>query len=145
MIGAPKHIAVSVDGSDAARLALEWAAGLARALQVRLTVIHAAKAPGEAKHLGYYEEFCEGEKKITNEAVDHAREVHSELDVDGEFHEGRPVDVLIDASDRADLLVVGSRGMEGFKELLIGSVSQRVAEHARCAVAIVRPVQGNAA
>src|SRR5262249_50314972 len=53
--------------------------------------------------------------------------------------EGNPVDVLLDESKNADLLVVGTRGLGGFKELLLGSVSQQCAPHASCPVVIVPP------
>jgi nucleotide-binding universal stress UspA family protein len=46
------------------------------------------------------------------------------------------VDVLVDASAAADLVLVGSRGLKGFKAL--GSVSERVANRARCSVIVVR-------
>ena len=45
---------------------------------------------------------------------------------------------LIDMSERADLVVIGSRGKGGFRGLRVGSVSQRVIAHARCTVAVVR-------
>jgi nucleotide-binding universal stress UspA family protein len=53
-------------------------------------------------------------------------------------HERTPAKALIEASDGADLLVVGSRGLGGFKGLLLGSVSQQCSHHARCPVTIVR-------
>lgn len=49
-----------------------------------------------------------------------------------------PVSALVEASASADLVVVGSRGRGGFKELLLGSVSSGVAERALCPVAVVR-------
>jgi len=52
-------------------------------------------------------------------------------------HEESPAKVLVDASDGADLLVVGSRGLGGFKGLLSGSMSQQCSLHARCPVVIV--------
>jgi nucleotide-binding universal stress UspA family protein len=46
--------------------------------------------------------------------------------------------VLLDASDTADLLVVGSRGHGGFTEALLGSVSQHCVHHAHCPVVVIR-------
>ncbi|HEY6016712.1 MAG TPA: universal stress protein, partial [Gaiellaceae bacterium] len=50
---------------------------------------------------------------------------------------GPPVRALLEAARDADLLVVGSRGRHGFPGLLLGSVSQQVANHAACPVVIV--------
>jgi nucleotide-binding universal stress UspA family protein len=48
----------------------------------------------------------------------------------------RPVDVLVRASDSADMVLVGSRGLHGLKAL--GSVSEQVAHKARASVLVVR-------
>jgi nucleotide-binding universal stress UspA family protein len=50
-----------------------------------------------------------------------------------------PAPGLLAAADQADLLVVGARGFGGFRELLLGSVSQQCLHHARVPIAIVRP------
>ena len=51
---------------------------------------------------------------------------------------GHPVDALVDASTRAGLVVVGSRGRGGFRGMLLGSVSQGVLRHSAGPVAVVR-------
>ena len=49
----------------------------------------------------------------------------------------RAVDSLVIASEEADLVVVGSRGLSGIRAL--GSVGERVAHEAHCPVLVVRP------
>ena len=55
--------------------------------------------------------------------------------------QGEPAHVLVQESENADLLVVGLRGLGGFKRLLLGSVSYQVAHHAPCPVVIVPPAK----
>jgi len=52
--------------------------------------------------------------------------------------EGHPAPLLIEASEGADLVVVGCRGYGGFAGMLLGSVSQHLTAHARCPVVVVR-------
>jgi nucleotide-binding universal stress UspA family protein len=66
------------------------------------------------------------------------RERFPEVDVVLEVTCGYPVAVLADASTRADLLVVGSRGLGAVGSTVLGSVSRGVLHHARCPVAVVR-------
>ncbi|MGH8916933.1 MAG: universal stress protein, partial [Actinomycetes bacterium] len=50
---------------------------------------------------------------------------------------GLPADELVKASEGADMIVLGRRGMGGFARLLMGSVTSQVAQHAQCPVLIV--------
>lgn len=58
--------------------------------------------------------------------------------VQPQVKEGNAAKLLIDLSEDADLLVVGSSGYGGFAGMLLGSVSQQVTAHARCTVVVVR-------
>lgn len=64
----------------------------------------------------------EGEPEVTHEVISGAR----------------PAEILIERSQDAALLVVGSRGLGGFRGLLLGSVSQQCVHHAKCPVVVVR-------
>ena len=48
-----------------------------------------------------------------------------------------PAEALVELSDGADLLVVGSRGRGGFSSLLLGAVSHAAVLHARCPVVVI--------
>src|SRR5438128_4998929 len=60
------------------------------------------------------------------------------LKITTEIHKGYAKRVILDEAEQwgADLIVLGSHGYSGFKRLLLGSVSQTVATHARCSVEI---------
>jgi len=60
------------------------------------------------------------------------------VEITSAVRRGAAAEVLLDAADEADLLVVGSQGHGGFAGMLLGSVSQHCVRHARCPVAIIR-------
>lgn len=57
--------------------------------------------------------------------------------VEVRVEEGNASEMLVQASKDAQLLVVGSRGHGGFTGMLLGSVSQHLVTHARCAVTVM--------
>ena len=130
------RIVVGVDGSVSSRQALAWAAQEARVRGAGLQVVYCTFYRPEL--LQSYEGIAGDEQGILDRAVARARALEPTVDVVGYRAGPPPAKSLVEASAGADLLVVGVRGLGGFQELLLGSVSQQCARHARCPVAIVR-------
>jgi nucleotide-binding universal stress UspA family protein len=79
-------------------------------------------------------------KAATERASKRLRAGPSKLQITSDVVRGNPVHIILDRAERwgSDLIVVGSHGYRGFTKLLLGSVSQAVASHAKCSVEIVR-------
>jgi nucleotide-binding universal stress UspA family protein len=133
--GSSHRIVVGVDGSDMASKALDWAAAEADRTGAVLE-IQTAYEPGYV-HVTK-DEIQRGMDLLVKEAAARVAELAPGVATISETHEESPATVLIKASDGADLLVVGSRGLGGFKGLLLGSVSQKCSHHAQCPIIIVR-------
>jgi nucleotide-binding universal stress UspA family protein len=76
-------------------------------------------------------------KELTS-AISQTVSADSSVKISTSVQEGNAAQVLLEAADGADLLVVGSRGHGGFTGALLGSVSQHCAHHAPCPLVIVR-------
>ncbi|WP_216216604.1 universal stress protein [Amycolatopsis aidingensis] len=130
-------IVVGVDGSDSALLAVRWAASEARRRDLPLRLLHIgvtypliARGPDE----GIVEQGNEWVASAAGVAAEAAPGVRTERKV----ALGDPAQMLVEASERARMLVLGSRGLGGFASLLLGSVAVTVAAHAHCPVVVLR-------
>jgi len=133
-----KPIIVGVDGSESSADALRQGKRLAEALQLPVEVVTAWTWPAFVEGAGYFGEWSpeEDARTIAEEAVKQV--FGSEASgVTIRIAQGPPAKLLIEASEGASVLVVGSRGHGGFAGLLLGSVSSACAEHARCPVLVV--------
>ena len=140
-------IVVGVDNSDGAKAALRFALEEAKLRGASLRAVHAWRyapidAPGiEAANrpmLGV--EFADLQRSVeaSLEATLHeAIPDPGRVDVERRIVDGTAAAALVEESRGAELLVVGSRGLGGFRGLLLGSVGQQVAHHAACPVVIV--------
>jgi nucleotide-binding universal stress UspA family protein len=111
----PQAVVVGVDGSAESGVAFAVARSLAERFDASLRAVASTKDQVD---------------------LERARAIAPEL----EEQPGRAVELLVAASDSADLVLVGSRGLHGLKAL--GSVSERVAYQARSSVLVVRPGPG---
>lgn len=141
------RLVVGVDGSPTATLAVRWAAREAVLRDASLELVSAWEVPVTGVGFGYgfapvpdemLKGLVQGAEELLAKEAEQARDVAPDLDITTRVAEGPAAPALIDASRDADMLVVGSRGMGGFRELLLGSVSAQCAHHAACPVVIVR-------
>jgi nucleotide-binding universal stress UspA family protein len=138
-------IVVGIDGSGPARLAVRWAAREAGLRHADLVLVSAWNLPLDGYNFGdvpFTEEALkaleiEAEERLA-EAAEEARSVSTDLWIMTHAIQGQAAGVLLHASRDADLLVIGSRGLGGFRGLLLGSVSQQCVDHASCPVVVVR-------
>jgi nucleotide-binding universal stress UspA family protein len=136
-------VVVGVDDSAGARKALAWAAEQALRSDATLRVVHAYQlnlAWIDAGHpdLPMWEKRAqERGLEVVETVVDDILGTGRPRGVQLCAVEGDPAAVLLAEAEHADLVVVGSRGRGGVAGLLLGSVSQRLAQHAACPVVIV--------
>jgi nucleotide-binding universal stress UspA family protein len=144
-------IVVGIDGSESARLAVRWAAREAELRHLSLELVSAWDMPVYGFSFGAAANIDDVLKALRMaaeghlaEAIDEVRAVSTDIEVSTNVVEGQAAAVLVDAAREADLLVVGSRGLGGFRDLLLGSVSQQCANHAACPVVVVRHLHDTA-
>jgi nucleotide-binding universal stress UspA family protein len=146
-----KQIVVGTDGSQRANLAVDAAIELARQNGSTLHVVHAHRVISGAQgaagaelgiapvdvvkaNAGIHEQG----QTICEQVVDRAKRagVHAEAHCVG----GDAADSLIRIAEtaKADLIVVGNRGMEGVRRFFLGSVPNKISHHAPCSLLIVR-------
>ena len=75
-------------------------------------------------------------EKLTAD-VAHLVAEHPDVRVSHQAVHGRPASILVEGSEHADMLIVGPRGLGGFRGLVLGSVSEQVVRHAKCPVVVV--------
>jgi nucleotide-binding universal stress UspA family protein len=143
-----ERIVVGTDGSDTAAEAVRHAVELAQSTGAELHVVSAfepvpqsrlreeqAELPGDIAHaVGPNEDV----NVILEGAAGPARE--QGIEVRTHAREGDPADAILDVAEetKADLIVVGNKGMTGAKRFLLGSVPNKVSHHAPSGVYIVR-------
>jgi nucleotide-binding universal stress UspA family protein len=144
-------IVVGVDGSDASRDAMRWAAEEARLRSTSLVAVYTwsfipPQPIGDPGMLavpvgdlpGQLSAEEEAARAALDAAVDEALGGESGVEVERKLAEGDAGDVLVAESADAELLVVGSHGRSGFKAAILGSVSRHVVAHASCPVVVVK-------
>jgi nucleotide-binding universal stress UspA family protein len=150
--GQGSGVVVGLDGSTHAQKALGWAAKEAADRGTSLTAVLA---------WGLFDQFHADEnhdfdptyrsadamaalEKMLEGFFEKQREAVAGLEIRKVVLNDLPAAALLFAAGGAELLVVGARGLGGFRELLLGSVSHRCLVHATCPTVVVRAAEASA-
>lgn len=133
-------IVVGVDGSPLSVEALRWAARLAAGIGGQITAVMAWEYPANAVMGSFPGAEWDPEQDAEQRLHSAARKAFGDPLPEGlslETVQGPARHVLLERSRDAELLVLGSRGLGGFRGMLLGSVSAACAEHATCPVLVL--------
>lgn len=144
-----KNIIVPTDGSVNSKRALEHAIVLASSLGASITLVYVANIVSVISNFdqipnasGYVTEQVALDMEEEGKGVldDFAKEVPEGIDVKTVFEVGSPGPAVLSVAKKykANLIVMGSRGLGPLKGLFMGSVSSYVVTHSGCPVLIVK-------
>ena len=146
-------ILVPIDGSEHSDRVLNYALDLAEKYSAEIKLLSVAQpvvATGPmfltqpmlppASTAIYVKGIEVAHEKMLAEAFKKAKETKPNINSSKQLVNGRPADKIVEIANEGnfDLIVMGSRGAGGIKEFFLGSVSDRVADEARCPVLLVK-------
>ena len=143
-----RSIVVGTDGSETAGEAVRQATDLASKVGAQIHLVSAYEPVSEGrlreerKEVPADLEWMVNPREDVESTLKEAAEQIGEAGVQVETYsrQGDPADAILDVAEeqKADLIVVGNKGMTGAKRFLLGSVPNKVSHHAPCSVMIIR-------
>ena len=137
-----KRILVAHDGSRSSEKALKKAMEMAKRFNSSITVISVVPELYltellEMDRLKISETLTDEAKKTMEKIKKSTRGIKSLKTV---IRQGNPAEEILDAAEKmkADVIVTGSHGRRGAQRFLLGSVSSRIVDHAKCSVFVVK-------
>ena len=138
------NILVPVDGSENSYRALDAALILSEKLGSNISVIHVMEEI-PITHIGsekLLNELLETYKKENQDILSKCSQIATQkgLTIKTVLLQGNPASAILDFSkkEKFDLVIMGSRGLGKFKELILGSVSSKIVHHSPCGIFIIR-------
>jgi nucleotide-binding universal stress UspA family protein len=131
-------IVVGTDGSETAREAVRQATRLAATIGARIELVSAYEPVPDGRPDGWSVSTRDEVERTLREMA--AEVTAAGVDVTTYARQGDPAAALLDVAEerRADLIVVGNKGMTGADRFLLGSVPSKVTHHAPCSVLVIR-------
>ena len=136
---AMKRLLLGIDGSEDSYKAASFAADLAERLGASVTLIYVVS---DKSTVGFIAKptYVSEENVLAGGRLDRPKKYLQERNIpfDTVVEMGDPADVILRMADRGyDAIVVGTRGLSGLREMVMGSVSQKIVQHSRIPVLVV--------
>ena len=137
------ELVVGVDGSVASYAAVSWAAHEATMRGLPIKLVHVVAPTLMSSTMAPNDTITQEQEDKARQILDQARRIVDERtaeappNVHAELRYAGVVATLVDASRDAQMIVVGSRGLDAFGRQMLGSVSSGLLHHAHCPVAII--------
>lgn len=143
-------IVVGVDGSDISKAAIAWAARAAARYDCPLHLVTAQAATAAYGGLmmasqEFYDDLEQATKEVLVEARAVAADAAPGITAATMIVHGSPIPAMLDQSESARMLVLGTRGLGALRGALLGSVTSALVAHAQCPVVVVPPGDAPAA
>ena len=149
----PKLILSPIDFSDPSHEALDTAAALASDMKSELLLVHVVPMLPRLPSPAMIFNEAEFEQELRKDAEKRLTELTNKLTAKGlktRFELGTANDVAMEIirigeQNRADLIVIATHGMSGWREIAFGSVAEKVVKDATIPVLVLRPKAAAAA
>jgi len=135
-------IVVAYDGSKGSEKALEWAVMLSGKVKTEITVVTVVKPPEFSPSISEVDEFFLDAEQHYQPLLLKVKEygMQHNVIIKTEILRGHPAESIVKYAydHKMDLIITGTRGMGGFKNLVIGSVAQKVVSYSKVPVLIIK-------
>jgi nucleotide-binding universal stress UspA family protein len=137
-------ILVPVDGSENSYRALDAALFLSEKLGSNITVLHVMEQVPitHIESQKVLSELLENYKKENQDILSKCSEIAKQkgITINTILLQGNPASIILDYNkkEKFDLVIMGSRGLGKFKELILGSVSSKIVHHSPCGILLIR-------
>ncbi len=135
-----RRVILPTDGSDLAMEGVREGMKLAAALEVPATAIYVV----EMKDIRISDKIKESLKETAERSLEQVEELAEEMDVklESKIMKGEPYEEICEYAQEDDVIYISSHGMSGFRELFLGSTTNRILQHADCTVSVVKGTPG---
>lgn len=135
-----RRVILPTDGSELAMQGVKEGMKLARSLDIPVTAVHVINV-GEISFSENMEESIRKSAEKILQDVEHLAEEMG-VKVESKILKGTPYKKISEQSQKDDVIYISSHGSSGFRELFMGSTTQRLLKHADCTVSVVKGTPG---